>query len=32
MVYHDRIQAAVQLKKRNWDGAVECNLCGERDF
>ena len=29
MVYHDRIQAVVQLKKRNWDGAVECKLCGE---
>ena len=29
MVYHDRIQAAVQLKKRNWAGPVVCKLCGE---
>lgn len=29
MVYHDRIQAAVQLKKRNWAGPEECKLCGE---
>ena len=29
MVYHDRIQSAVQLKKRRWAGEVNCKMCGE---
>lgn len=27
MVFHDKIQSAVQLKKRNWSGEVNCKLC-----
>ena len=29
MVYHDRIQSVVQLKKRRWTGEVNCKMCGE---
>lgn len=29
MAFHDRIQSAVQLKKRNWSGPEACKLCGE---
>ena len=28
MLYHDRLQTAVQLKNRKWDGPKECKLCG----
>jgi len=28
MACHDRIQSAVQLRKRNWAGAKECKMCG----
>lgn len=27
MVFHDKIQPAVQLKKRNWSGEVNCKIC-----
>jgi hypothetical protein len=27
-VFNDKIQSAVQLKKRNWSGPIECKLCG----
>ena len=25
---HDKLQSAVQLKRRNWTGEVNCVLCG----
>ena len=28
MAFHDRIQSAVQLRKRKWAGAKECKMCG----
>jgi len=31
MAFNDRIQAAVQLKKKKWSGQEECKLCGERE-
>ena len=31
MAFNDRIQAAVQLKKKKWSGPEECKLCGERE-
>ena len=31
MAFHDRIQPAVQLKKRKWAGLEECKLCEERE-
>jgi len=30
-IFHDRIQSAVQLKKRRWAGEVNCKMCGERE-
>jgi hypothetical protein len=27
MAMHDRIQSAVQLKKKNWSGPIECAVC-----
>ncbi|KAG2632387.1 hypothetical protein PVAP13_2NG085546 [Panicum virgatum] len=32
MAFNDRIQAAVQLKKKKWSGPEECKLCGEREL
>jgi hypothetical protein len=29
IVWHDRVQTAVQLKRRNWGGQATCKLCGE---
>ena len=29
MAFQDRIQSAVQLKKRKWGGDAGCKLCGE---
>jgi hypothetical protein len=29
MAFNDRIQSAVQLKKRKWRGPAECKMCGE---
>ena len=31
MAYNDRIQSAVQLKKRKWSGPEECKLFGEKE-
>jgi len=31
MAFHDKIQSAVQLRKRKWAGPEECKLCGERE-
>jgi hypothetical protein len=28
-VCNDKIQSAEQLKKRNWEGPVECKMCGQ---
>ena len=28
MAWHDRIQTAQQLKRRNWDGSKRCKYCG----
>jgi hypothetical protein len=28
-VCNDKIQSAEQLKKRNWDGPIECKMCGQ---
>ena len=29
MVYHDRIQCGVLLKRRNWSASVLCKTCGQ---
>jgi hypothetical protein len=29
-MYNDRLQTAEQLKKRNWKGEIEYQLCGLR--
>ena len=31
MVWHDRVQTTVQLKKRKWGGQIHCKLCGEME-
>jgi hypothetical protein len=28
-VCNDKIQSAEQLKKRNWEGPIECKMCGQ---
>jgi hypothetical protein len=28
-VCNDKIQSAEQLKRRNWEGPIECKMCGQ---
>jgi hypothetical protein len=30
-VVHDRLESAEQLKKREWNGEIECQLCGRME-
>lgn len=31
MAFHDRIQSAVQLKKKKWAGKITCKMCNRRE-